>query len=63
VLAHGHHTTLEDDDAAFHQREHDRLRVEFQTAHDTSQLPELSSDETLQALNDLLVRVGLRNRN
>jgi hypothetical protein len=62
VLAHGHHTTLEDADVAFHQREYERLRVELQTAHEASQLPELPSDETRKALNDLLVRVRLNSK-
>jgi hypothetical protein len=57
VLAHGHHTALEYADVAFHQSEYERLRVELQAAHDASQLPELPSDETRKALNDLLVRI------
>lgn len=55
----GENTTLEDADVAFHQREYERLRVELQAAHDASQLPELPSDRTRKALNDLLVRVRL----
>jgi hypothetical protein len=31
----------------------------LQAAHDASQLPELPSDETRAALNDLLVRIRL----
>jgi len=62
VLAHGHHTTLEDADVAFHQREYERLRIELQAAHDASQLLESPSDETRAALNDLLVRVRLKSR-
>ena len=58
----GENTTLEDADAAFHQREYDRLRGELQAAHDESQLPELPSEETRKALNDLLIRVRLRAR-
>lgn len=58
----GENTTLEDADVAFHQREYERLRVELQAAHDGSQLPELPSDETRKALNDLLVRVRLRTK-
>jgi len=50
---------LEDADIAFHESEYQRLRVELQSAHDASQLPELPSDETRTALNDLLVRVRL----
>src|SRR5436190_9952569 len=55
----GENTTLEDADVAFHQREYERLRVELQAAHDASQLPEVPSDETRKALNDLLVRIRM----
>ena len=55
----GENTTLEDADVEFHHREYERLRVELQAAHDASQLPELPSDATREALNDLLVRVRL----
>jgi predicted nucleotidyltransferase len=48
---------LEDADIAFHESEYQRLRGELQAAHDASLLPELPSDETRTALNDLLVRV------
>jgi hypothetical protein len=54
-------STLEDSDIAFHESEYQRLRGELQTAHDASQLPELPSDETRNALNDLLVRIRLSN--
>jgi uncharacterized protein len=57
----GENTALEDADVAFHQREYERLRGELQGAHDASQLPELPSDEKRKALNDLLLRVRLRN--
>ena len=60
MLAHGHSTTLEDADVAFHQREYERLREELQAAHDASQLPELPSGETRKMLNALLVRIPLR---
>src|SRR5437879_5239916 len=50
---------LEDTNIAFHEAEYQRLRGELQTAHDASQLPELPSDETRAALNDLLIRVRL----
>jgi predicted nucleotidyltransferase len=52
---------LEDADIVFHEAEYQRLRVELQAAHDASQLPELPSDETRAALNDLLVRVRLQS--
>src|SRR6185295_15955565 len=55
----GENTTLADADVAFHQREYERLRGELQAAHDASQLPELPSDETRKALNDLLVRIRM----
>lgn len=50
---------LEDADIAFHESEYQRLRGELQAAHDASQLPEVPSEETRAALNDLLVRVRL----
>jgi uncharacterized protein len=53
---------LLDDEVAFHESEYQRLRGELQAAHDASQLPELPSDETRTALNELLVRVRLANR-
>ena len=52
---------LEDADIAFHESEYQRLRTELQAAHDASTLPELPSDETRAALNDLLVRVRLKS--
>ena len=51
---------LEDADIAFHESEYNRLRAELQSAHDASQLRELPSDETRNALNDLLIRLRLR---
>jgi len=50
---------LEDANIAFHESEYQRLRIELQAAHDASQLPELPSEETHGALNELLVRVRL----
>jgi predicted nucleotidyltransferase len=50
---------LEDADVAFHELEYQRLRTELQAAHGASTLPELPSDETRAALNDLLVRIRL----
>jgi predicted nucleotidyltransferase len=58
----GENTTLEDADVVFHQSEYERLRVELQAAHDASQLPEVPSDETRKALNNLLVRVRLKTK-
>jgi uncharacterized protein len=53
---------LDDADIAFHESEYQRLRGELQAAHDASQLPELSSEETRAALNDLLVRLRMKER-
>src|ERR1017187_5970692 len=61
-LAGPEQSTLNDTDIAFHESEYQRLRVELQAAHDASTLPELPSDETRAALNDLLVRVRLQSR-
>ena len=58
----GENTTLADADVAFHQREYERLRAELQTAHDASRLPELPSEETRSALNDLLLRIRLNSK-
>ena len=44
---------------AFHESEYERLRGVLQSAHEASQLPELPSDETRAALNDLLLRIRL----
>ncbi|HXI71432.1 MAG TPA: nucleotidyltransferase domain-containing protein [Verrucomicrobiae bacterium] len=52
---------LLDSEIAFHESEYQRLRMELQAAHDASTLPELPSDGTRAALNDLLVRVRLRS--
>jgi uncharacterized protein len=51
---------LEDADIAFHESEYQRLRDELQAAHDASSLPELPSEDTRMALNDLLIRVRLK---
>ncbi|HEY9509858.1 MAG TPA: nucleotidyltransferase domain-containing protein [Verrucomicrobiae bacterium] len=48
-------------EVAFHESEYQRLRAELQIAHDNSPLPELPSDETRSALNDLLMRVRLKS--
>jgi predicted nucleotidyltransferase len=58
----GENTTLEDVDVAFHQSEYESLRTALQKAHDESQLPEVPSEETRKALNDLLVRVRLKTK-
>ena len=61
-LAGSEKSVLQDADIAFHESEYQRLRGELQAAHDTSQLPELPSEETRSALNDLLVRIRLTAR-
>ena len=53
-------STLNDADIGFHETEYHRLRGELQAAHDASRLPELPSEETRTALNDLLVRIRSR---
>ena len=53
---------LDDADIAFHEKEYQRLRGELQSAHEASRLPELPGEGTRAALNDLLVRVRLKNR-
>ena len=55
-------TSLTDADVSFHEAEHQRLRGELQSAHDKSQLSELPSEATRAALDDLLVRLRLKNR-
>jgi uncharacterized protein len=53
---------LEDADIAFHESEYQRLRSELQAAHGASQLPELPSEGTRAALDDLLVRIRMRGK-
>jgi predicted nucleotidyltransferase len=60
-LAGPEQSTLDDADVGRHQREYERLRAELQAAHDASRLPEVPSEQTRSALNDLLVRVRLAN--
>jgi predicted nucleotidyltransferase len=52
---------LLDSEIAFHEAEYERLRGVLQAAHEASQLPELPSEESRAALNDLLVRVRLKS--
>jgi uncharacterized protein len=52
---------LLDSEIAFHEAEYKRLRGVLQAAHEASQLPELPSEESRAALNDLLVKVRLKN--
>ena len=60
-LAGPEQSVLNDADIAFHESEYQRLRVELQAAHDASKLPELPSEATRAALNDLLVRARLQS--
>ena len=53
-------STLPDADLAFHQTEYQRLRAELQAAHEASSLPDVPSEGTRSALNDLLVRLRLK---
>jgi len=52
-------STLADADVSFHEGQYQRLRAELQAAHESSSLPELPSENTRRALNDLLVRVRM----
>ncbi len=53
-------STLDDADVAFHEKEYQKLRSELQNAFESSPLPELPSEDTRRALNDLLTRVRLK---
>ena len=48
-----------DPDVLFHESEYQRLRCKLQTAHEAGSLPELPSEETRVALDELLVHVRL----
>jgi uncharacterized protein len=52
---------LNDADVAFHEGQYGRLRAELQSAFEASSLPELPSEETQRALNDLLTRVRMKS--
>jgi predicted nucleotidyltransferase len=54
---------LLESEIAFHAAEYERLRGVLESAYQASQLPELPSEETWQALNDLLVRIRLKTTN
>jgi len=53
-------STLDYADLSFHESQYQKLRAELQSAFEASSLPELPSDETRRALNDLLIRVRLK---
>lgn len=48
-----------DSELAFHENEYQRLRSKLQAAHGANQLPELSSEKTRTALNEL-PRISLK---
>ena len=54
-------SVLDGADIAFDESEYQRLRGELQASHEASKLPELPSEATRAALNDLLVRVRLQS--
>lgn len=51
---------LDDADVAFHETQYQKLRTDLQTAFEASSLPELPTDQTRHALNDLLLRVRIK---
>jgi hypothetical protein len=53
-------STLEDADILFHERQYNKLRAELESAFDTSPLPELLSENARQALNELLIKVRMK---
>lgn len=52
-------STLDDADLQFYESQYQNLRAELQNASESSSLPEIPSEETRRALNDLLVRVRM----
>lgn len=58
-LADHEQTPLDPANFAFHETEFQRLRLELQTAHDESHLPEGVADTTRAQLHDLLIRIRL----
>lgn len=50
-------STLSDSDFALYEAEYLRLRIVLEAAHEKSQLREIPSAETREAINDLLVRL------
>jgi predicted nucleotidyltransferase len=51
---------LDDANVTFHEAQYQKLRAELRVAFESSSLPELPSEETRKALNDLLIRVRLK---
>ena len=58
-LAGTEHGVLPEADLGFHQGEYERLRAVLEAAAQASQLPEIPSETTRAALNDLLIRLRL----
>lgn len=56
-------STLNYSDLGFHEAEYQRLRGDLQTAHEASRLPEMPDKETRDAMNELLVRVRMKESN
>jgi uncharacterized protein len=52
---------LRDNEWEFHHTQFQRLEAELQTAFEASTLPEVPSDKTRAAVNDLLVRIRLQH--
>lgn len=53
-------STLDDADMVFHQAEFERLRAELESAQAASTLREVPSEATRAAVNDLLVRIRMK---
>ena len=53
-------STLDDADMVFHQAEFERLRAELESAQAASSLREVPSEATRAAVNDLLVRIRMK---
>jgi len=60
-LAGPEQSTLPEADIAFHEAQYEKLRSDLQSAFEASSLPEVPSDQTWQALNNLLVRVRTKS--
>lgn len=56
----GENVSLAESDVSFYHSEYERLRVELQTAIDTSSLRETPEESAREALNDLLIQVRLK---
>lgn len=58
----GENTTIDDADMGFFQGEYERLRSVLQQAHESSRLPEVPTRATWEALDNLLKRIRLAQR-